>query len=372
MSRKGENIHKRKDGRWEARITVRSDFGQARSISVYGKSYREVKNKKIAVQTAPRHPRVEKGVLVSRIIEEWLAVSFINRKKSTRLKYQVIIDNHILPELGNRDIRTIDESVINAFLAQKLTNGRLDKKGGLSGSSVKTIGIILNSVYSYAVARGYCEPLKTRIFKPAADRKEIKVLNIELQMDLERKLVSDDSLAALGILIALNTGLRIGEICALKWDDIDLDNEIIHIRRTIARVESVNSKTASKTCLILDKPKTRTSVRDIPITSKLLEILAKARREKISEFVVSESKSFVSPRTFEYRYHRVLEKYNVPSTNFHCLRHTFATRCVEQGVDIKTLSEILGHANVGITLNTYVHSSWDLKRVQLEKLSAIG
>lgn len=174
----------------------------------------------------------------------------------------------------------------------------------------------------------------------------------------------------LGILISLNTGLRIGEVCALSWDDIDFERQIFHIRSTVARVKSMDSGVNSK--LIIDKPKTKSSLRDIPIPSKLLTILVSMKKQSKGKYVVSAENSFVSPRTYEYRYHKILDEYNIPSVNYHTLRHTFATRCIEVGVDVKTLSEILGHANVSITLNTYVHSSMELKRQQLEKLSILS
>ncbi|MCM1543485.1 MAG: site-specific integrase, partial [Blautia sp.] len=290
------------------------------------------------------------------VVDEWLLNHFLYQKKATVLKYKEIVKNHIVPALGEYEMRNIGGTVINSFLIQKTSDGRLDHKGGLSNSYVKTMGIILNSVMIYAAEQGYCAPLKTKIAKPIIEKKEIAVMDLKMQLRLEHKLEFDGSLTALGISIALNTGMRIGEICGLRWTDIDLDNRMIRIRHTVARVEAADMPFGSaKTCLILDRPKTKTSIRDIPIASKLSAILEKAVKNKLSEFVVSEKNTFISPRTFEYRYHKVLEQYGIPSMNFHCLRHTFATRCIEMNVDVKTLSEILGHANVGITLNTYVH-----------------
>lgn len=172
---------------------------------------------------------------------------------------------------------------------------------------------------------------------------------------------------ALGMLISLHTGLRIGEVCALKWSDVDIERKILTVRQTVARVKA-NSNDNCKSKLILDAPKTKNSLREIPINSFLLPLLVKKKSESVSDFVISEQKTFVSPRTFEYRYHKTLERFDIEQVNYHSLRHTFATRCIERGVDCKSLSEILGHANVNITLNTYVHSSMELKRIQIEKL----
>ena len=168
-------------------------------------------------------------------------------------------------------------------------------------------------------------------------------------------------------MISLNTGLRLSEICALKWSDIDFENAILHVRTTVARVR--NTGEGSKTKLIIDRPKTKSSFRDIPISSYLMKMLVSLYEKRKSEYVVSDQEGFISPRTYSYRFHKVLEKYNVKQVNYHALRHTFATRCIEHGVDVKTLSEILGHSNASITLNTYVHSSMERKREQLEKLT---
>lgn len=372
MARRGENIHKRKDGRWEARVLDRDEYGNKKYRSIYAKTYKEVKEKRLDTELNRQTDKnSDTAVLFGDVVDMWLINNFFSQKQSTKLKYQVMIEKHIRPVFGNMSISDIDEDMINHFLVIKMESGRLDKSGGLSCSYVKTMGIIISSIMNYAVSKEYCSPLKTKILKPTVERKEIEILTLEMQSLLEKKLMFDDSLTALGVLIALNTGLRIGEICALNWGDIDIEDDIIHVRHTVARVRKTEEASERSTHLIIDKPKTKCSVRDIPITTKLHCVLKKSYENAISEYVVSDAKSFVSPRTFEYRFHRLLEKYNMPSINFHVLRHTFATRCVELNMDVKTLSEILGHADVGITLNTYVHSSLELKRNQMEKLCNI-
>ena len=134
----------------------------------------------------------------------------------------------------------------------------------------------------------------------------------------------------------------------------------------MARVRGTDGGTATR--LIIDPPKTKSSLRDIPLSRQLMAVLLPLYEKRRSEYVISDKSGFVSPRTYEYRFHRVLDRCGLPSINYHALRHTFATRCIELGVDVKTLSEILGHANVSTTLNTYVHSSMERKREQLEKL----
>lgn len=371
MARRGENIHKRKDGRWEARIILKDKQGVSRKVSLYGKTYREAKEKKQSAQEICFQCGGKKERTFAETAEEWMDYNFPNLKKSTRLKYQEMLERHIIPEIGGLHIDYLDENMIHAFLAKKLNFGRLKDGSGLSSSYVKTMGIIVSSVVQYAVSKDYCTPLKMKIKKPESEPREIQIMDLETQKHLEKCLEYDNSLTALGIKIALNTGMRIGEICALKWEDIDMEHLVIHVRHTIARIESTDIGSEKKTCLIVDKPKTKTSVRDIPITMNLYASLSNSIVKSQNFFVVSGTENFISPRTFEYRYHRTLKKYSIQQINFHGLRHTFATRCVEFNVDIKSLSEILGHANVNITLNTYVHSSLETKRNQLEKLAVM-
>lgn len=374
MSRKGENIHKRKDGRWEARAFYFDIEGKRKYKSLYAKTYREAKEKLLRFLTLENNQdklaRKENHLLIE-VIEEWFAANQMKQKASTQLKYQTMINNHILPELGNKKISEIDAFLLNAFLLKKLDCGSLNGNHALSPSYVRTMGIILTSIIDYAVKMGYCKAFKTKIVKPYEPRPEITVMELDAQKKLEQALKHDYSGTSIGVMLALNAGLRIGEVCALKWDDIDLQSAIIQIRHSVSRIKN-KSGTSAKTMLVIDHPKTNHSNRDIPINSKLLEYLKEAKKEASSVFVISTQKSFLSPRTFEYRFHKLLAAQNIENTNFHALRHTFATRCVELGVDIKTLSEVLGHANVGITLNTYVHSSIDLKRSQIEKLALLG
>lgn len=369
MARKGENIHKRKDGRWEARIRVPRLNGKTTYHSVYGKTYKEAKDKKeYYMENRKQVVSSFKRITFGEVLDMWLEHRFFYQKESTRLKYHNIINAHIKPVLGMTDVNAIDEVFINRFLADKKEFGRIDKKGGLSNSYIKTMAIIINSAMSYAVEKDYRPPLKSKIQKPQTDKKEISVLSEKTQKQLELSLSNDDSKTALGILIALNTGLRIGEICALKWENIDMQNKIISVKNSVIRVSN-SEYDFPKTKYIVAEPKTRSSIRDIPITTKLYPILMNVRERNV--YVISETNEFVNPRTFEYRFHRTLEEHSIPDTNFHTLRHTFATRCVEKNVDTKSLSEILGHSNVSITLNYYVHPSFESKRTQLEKMCLI-
>ena len=370
MARKGENIRKRKDGRWEGRYKIGTkDDG----TSVYGKSYTEVKNKLIEAKRGVvpfgNNSYIEKKF--EDVLTLWLKANQLKVKGATQTKYSYMIEKHINPLLGKKRISTLTVPIVNDFLLDKLNNGRLDGTGGLSQSYVKTMAIIIESALNYAVAEGYCQPLRNQIIKPSLVKKEMQILSLSAQQHFEALAVNDIDETITGIFIALYTGLRIGEVCALSWDDIDLDNQIIHVRHTISRIQIYNG-TSHETVLILDVPKTKASIRDIPISPLLLPILIYMKGQAVSNFVISTHQSFTSTRTFDYRYKKVFQNFGLPEINFHSLRHTFATRCVEVGVDVKSLSQILGHSNVATTLNTYVHPSMDTMRVQIEKLQTVS
>ena len=371
MPRKGENIRKRKDGRWEGRYKkgVREN-GKFNYGSVYGKTYKEVKEKLLHAKHTHLNGDVKINIerRFSEVLFLWIETNRVHLKGSTEQRYDYLIKTHIMPELGGMRLSQISATVINSFLQRKFENGRIDGKGGLSPSYVGSIMIILNSAIGFAVSEKMCPPLSSPIYKPKAEKREVDILSYDEQALIEQYTRNELTSTNIGILISLYTGLRIGEVCALSWEDVDLDNRIIHVRHTVARVKSNLKETGLKTRLIIDEPKTKSSKRDIPIPSTLLPLLVEHKRSALSCFVVSENNGFISPRTYEYRYHRVLNACGVKAINYHALRHTFASRCIEVGVDVKSLSEILGHGNSAITLNTYVHSSLDLKRCQLEKL----
>lgn len=370
MAKRGENIRKRKDGRWEARYKKGvNSAGSPIYGSVYGKTYKEAKSR--------RQERIKHGedlyshssnILFRDVQKLWVDQNRIRLKPATERKYQYMIDRHILPELGNLRLTQISAPVINSYLANKLKNGRLDGSGPLSPSYVRTITLIINSIMSFAAEEKLCPPLSSRVNKPVATSKELAVLSKTEQRVLVEAISTNPNGTAIGILIALYAGLRIGEICALEWEDEDFLDAIIRVRHTVSRVPD-NSSSSNKSKLVIDKPKTASSVRTVPMCSALYEILKEYSCRHKYRYIVSNCSGFVSPRTFEYRYHEILKRSGVKQINFHALRHTFATRCIEADVDIKSLSEILGHSNVSITLSTYVHSSMDLKRRQLEKLA---
>lgn len=369
MARRGDNIHKRKDGRWEGRYKngYRSD-GSVKYSSVYASSYSECKRKLIAAQTELETPVKILGQdkLFSDVLWTWIYSNRVRIKGATEAKYIQIIETHIIPVLGSVKIKQLDSSMINTFLDAKLKTGGLKQKSALSPSYVRTMAIIIEAAINYAVMEGWCSPLRTPVHKPSATKKDIVVLNKADEKVLTEKLSCDSSLVALGVLLALQGGLRIGEVCALTWDDIDFGASILHVRHTVSRVRCPNAE--QNTMLILDTPKTTSSIRDVPMPSSLHSVLLNAYRNRTSDFVVSSSHSFVSTRTFDYQYRKLLKQHGIQIFSFHTLRHTYATRCAESGMDAKTLSQLLGHSSSNISLNIYVHPSMEVAMSQVEHI----
>lgn len=362
MPRHGENIFKRKDNRWEGRyISHYDNNGKAVYKSVYAKTYRDTKIKLESAKEQNGKITENQSIKTFKdLLYYWLEFNNAKNKNSTQDKYEYMIRKYIVPYLGGIAINKINVVLINKFIDEKLQE--------LSKSYVRTMAIILKSTIQLAAKERVINVTNFDIIIPIAEKSELSILQPIEQKKLESYLLSNMNCSNLGIYISLYSGLRLGEVCALKWDDIDFVNQIIKVRSTIVRVKNSEN---NGTHLEIGKPKTASSNRDVPITDNLFILLKQIHQNSYSQYVISTSDDFVSTRTFEDRFQRVLRKANIQKYNYHSLRHTFATNCVICGVDVKSLSEILGHSNVSITLNTYVHSSMDLKKKQLKKLESM-
>ncbi len=369
MARRGDNIHKRKDGRWEGRYKdgYRAD-GMAKYSSVYAYSYSECKRKLTDAQLSSLKTdnKIRTERLFSDVLIQWLYANQIRLKGGTETKYMNIMQSHIIPDLGGIKLSALDSSKINLFLENKLNHGGIKNGESLSPSYVRTMAVIIEAAINYGVMEGLCNPLRTPINKPSIPKKDLVILSKVAEVSLTEILICDSTRVALGTLVALQAGLRIGEVCALRWCDIDFENNVIHIRHTISRVPSPNSE--QKTMLILDTPKTVSSLRDVPMPSTLRKVLLIAYQNRTSEYVVSDNHSFVGTRTFDYQYRQLLKKYDIQVFSFHTLRHTYATRCAEHGMDAKTLSRLLGHSSSNTSLNIYVHPSLDVALQYVEQI----
>lgn len=359
MPRHGENIFKRKDGRWEGRyISSYDENGKAIYKSVYSKTYSDVKRKLEIAKNSNSNLRKSAAVnTFGDLLYYWLEFNSSKNKQTTQNKYEFLIEKHIEPEFGKVKLNKISSATINKFIDRKIKN--------LSNSYVRTMAIIMKSALELGIKEQFVFIPNLDIHLPKQNKHELQILSVAEQNLLEQYILNNLDFTTLGIYISLYAGLRIGEVCALQWKDIDFENRIIKVKSTIIRVKGANGKSYDD----ISSAKTDASIRDIPIFNKLFIPLLKMRKLSNSPFVISEKMNFVNKRTFEYRYHKVLKNAGVRDINYHALRHTFATRCIECDVDVKSLSEFMGHSNVSVTLNIYVHSSMDLKKIQIEKLN---
>ncbi|MGN0245311.1 MAG: tyrosine-type recombinase/integrase, partial [Lachnospiraceae bacterium] len=337
MSKKGENIYKRKDGRWEGRYIQTYDFsGKAKYGYVYAKTYTELKKKLLERQTAEKDGKMQncQHIQYDNIIDSWLFSVKLKVKESTLARYIGLIDRHIRPALGNYDIRQISTELLEQYTVYLRSDGRLDGTGGLSAKTVTDILIIIKSTMKYAVSHGYSVNCQINQLSIKKDTHEMRVLSVSEQTALLGVLLYNLDLFKLGVLICLYTGIRIGELCALRWEHIILADGILEIRDTMQRIQDTFSSSSTKTKIICTKPKTRQSVRDIPIPKWLIEFMEPFQAMPKAYLLTGCTDTWVEPRTMQNHFKRYVEEAKIEHANFHSLRHTFATRCVELGFDI--------------------------------------
>ena len=310
----------------------------------------------------------KKAAMFNEVANEWLTVKSVSVKTSTYARYRASLDLHILPYFKNRAADKVTTVAISEFANEKLKNGRLDKKGGLATSTVRGMLTIIKSVLGFALET---KKIKSPVIVPyPKDRDQgrgIRVLSMEEQNRLESHWTRDATARNLGAMLCLYTGIRVGELCALLWEDISIERGMITINKTMQRVKG-DSGNGSKTKIEVGSPKSRSSVRSVPIPKFLADLIKERSKGRHGFFLSPENGGITEPRAMQYHFERTLKILNIPDANFHALRHTFATRCVEAGVDSKSLSDMLGHSCVSITLNRYVHSSFERKRECMRKL----
>lgn len=373
MARTGENIYKRKDGRWEARyIAFYDGNGKAKYKYLYARTYTEVKAKLLKAQNYIRLTNEVKNLRDKEKYEywldEWLRTKRLSVKESTYIRYRNTIENHIKPDLGKYPISKISTSLMEQFVSRKLQDGRIDGNGGLSPKSMSDIMVIIKESFKYAQSYGTIAICSfDRIsFKKTAQ--EMRVLSLLEEQRLLSVLFRDFDRYKLGVFICLYTGIRIGELCALQWKNVSLSENAIKIEHTMQRLQSKDLNAMQKTRIIVTEPKSYAALRTIPLPEFVIEVIKPFVSVPNAYVLSGECRTIIEPRTMQNRFKTYLVEGQINDANFHSLRHTFATRCVEAGFDVKTLSEILGHSSVKITLDKYVHSSMQLKRNNMEKL----
>lgn len=395
------SIVQRKDGRFMARYTY-----QGSRKTVYGKSEAEVNRKlrRILVEIENGTYIPDSKLTVAGYLRDWVEMMSPTLKIRTYTSYNGYVEKHIIPALGEKRLKDLKKQDLQKFFNAKMVGGRLDgKPGGLSNKTLTNIYTMFSEALTAAVENDpplikYNPIIGIRLGKQV--KKEMRVLDEAEQMALQRAAQQFTSPQAFGIIVDLYTGMRIGELLALTWEDVDVKEKVIHVRHTVARVENIEkgrqptpngkmkslpqSKTDHKTKVVIDVPKSACSVREIAILDELWSELMKYKEKQMEwarllgrswsekDFLFSNlSGGIIEPRTYEDLFMKTCKMAGVKGATFHTLRHTFATRALECGMEIATLSKTLGHSNVSTTLNIYCHAIPSRKAENMRKMAYI-
>lgn len=274
--------------------------------------------------------------------------------------YVLILENHVLPTFGEDN--SLPEQSVQAFVLHKI-------ESGLSTKSVKDILIVLKMVMKFGVKKEWMTYYEWDIkYPPSSENKVLKVLSVTNHRKILNHIQSHFTFMGLGIYISLSTGLRIGEVCALKWSDINVTDGILTVNRTIERIYIIEGE-KKHTELVINTPKTKNSCREIPMNKELLGMLKPLKKVVNDDYyILTNDECPIEPRTYRNYYKRLMEKLDIPKLMYHGLRHSFATRCIEVGCDYKTVSVLLGHSNISTTLNLYVHPNMEQKKRCIDKV----
>lgn len=368
---KGENIFRRRDGRWEARyIKGRELSGKIKYGYCYGKTYREAKEKaekcKAAIANGAPLPTAKALKHFSFYCTQWLYTKKGRVRESTYIKYSTVVFKHIIPKLGFCCPLGFSTELVDDFIKE------LQFEEELAPKTVHDILVVLHGIIKFTAAKLPGILPEVEINYPKVGKKEMRVLSIDEQERFIAYLQDDLEPCKLGILLTLCTGLRIGELCALRWECISTGDRSVKIVQTLQRLRDTSATLNTRTRIVIGPPKSDTSMRLIPMTEYAAELCRHMRPQNPAAYVLTGTEAFMEPRVLQYRLEKYTQACGLKDVHFHTLRHTFATRAVEVGFDIKSLSEILGHASVTITLDKYVHSSMKLKRDNMKKLKVAG
>ena len=297
---------------------------------------------------------------LSKIVALWKEDKKQYVKRSTFSAYTLLIETHILPSFG--EMVLVEEQDVQAFVFRKLDEG-------LSQKTIKDILIVLKMILRFGVKNQMIEYRQIDIkFPTERDKHSIDILSRSRQRQIMEYVQSHFTFKNLGIYLCLSSGMRIGEICALTWDDLDIENGVIHVRKTIQRIYIVEAD-RKHTEVILDTPNTKNSIREIPMTKNLQKMIRPIKKVVNENFyVLTNDPTPTEPRTYRNYYRQFMQSLGLPAMKFHGLRHSFATRCIESKCDYKTVSVLLGHSNISTTLNLYVHPNMEQKRHCIDQM----
>ena len=289
-------------------------------------------------------------------------------KQRTYMRYSEIVEQHILPKLGEFELSEITPYVLQCYVTELLKCGNLRTGEGLSANSVNSIITVIQSTLKTAYSLGIIgEYVGDKIKRPRLSEKKVECFSISEQKKIEQYILNDENARFFGVLLCLYTGLRMGEVLALEWADIDFSKAELRVNKTCHYGKGKDGIFGR----ITDIPKTKSSIRIIPIPKQLMPRLREVKKKSLSTHIVANGSNLVSIRSYQRSFSTLLNKVGIKHRGFHSLRHTFATRALECGMDVKTLSEILGHKNPTVTLNRYAHSLMEHKKEMMNKLGRL-
>lgn len=371
MARKsptGKNIYLRKDGRWEGRLRTGTVNGKTVFSYVYAASYEEAVNKlaELALKRSGSYSQPSENIFRN-VAEEWINLQKPRLKPASLSSYTNILNSYLIPRFGDKPITEIERSEFVVFVYSLLECKGPDRKG-LSASTVSTILTVTKSILRYASWEKGLSVADICGIPIRKEKSEPLFLSRSQQTCLLCWLYKHLTPCNLGILLSLYTGIRLGELCALKWKDISKEDQSVMVYQTMQRVQRREEK---RTEIIVQPPKSISAVRTIPVAEEIAVLLADNRKEDEAYLLTGKTDCFLEPRTLQRRFKKVLKESGLGDINFHALRHTFATRGIEAGFDPKTLSSVLGHATVSLTLNKYVHPTMEQKQRNMNLLSGL-
>lgn len=361
MPRRGENIYKRKDGRWEGRTLKQGGKYQY----FYSRSYKGVKEKMKNYRENQMSSRRKRGDLKdgTALFEEWLNDTSLRVKPSTYESYYRCMNKYVLPFFEQEKNQKITTASVLRFV-----KGMHENEALADSSKKKNLTIFKIAVKEILKGSPECLEILDLIKYPKPDDKEVEVFSMKEQRKIEQVVFHYPDRRSMGVLLCFYTGIRLGELCALKWSDFDIETGTLFINRTVSRIRHFEEG-ENKTALFVGAPKSRKSLRRIPLPQFLLNTVDRTTYKNQENYIFTQSDVPLDPRSFQKLYKRILKEAGVKDRKFHAIRHTFATRALELGVDIKTISELLGHSSVSITLNVYAHSLMEQKKAAIEKFN---
>lgn len=290
-----------------------------------------------------------------------------NTKERTFIRYAQLIRTHIIPKIGDTEINDLAPVVLQSFVTELLQSGNVKTGKGLSANFVNmVISVIQNSLKTAQLVGVVTEYAANKIKRPKTKEKQVECFSCREQKKMENYILTCKRDKLFGIVLCLYTGLRIGELLALTWDDIDFGKGLLFVSKTCH-----DGNDGINHIRIIDSPKTVHSRRVIPLPKQILPLLKGVKKRSRSEYIVADGDKPVFVRSYQRTFELLLKKLNIPHKGFHSLRHTFATRAMECGIDVKTLSEILGHKNPTVTLNRYAHSLLEHKAAMMNRLGKL-